>query len=62
MKQLKDMFNIPSSVLSESCIIIIDKTSLGAEDNVLKDGTESDSIEDIGFLFSGEANALSVTL
>ena len=49
-------------VLSESDIIVVNKTSLWVEDNVLKDGTELDGVENIWFLLGGETNGLCVAL
>lgn len=49
-----------AGVLSESGVIVVDVTADRVEDNVLKDGSEADSVENIGLLLSGETNALSV--
>lgn len=53
---------LPSGVLSQCSIIVVDDTGLWVEDNVLQDGSESDSIEDIRFLLSRQTNALGVAL
>jgi len=49
-----------SGCFCQSIIIIIDNTCHGVEDDVFKNGTEADGVENIGFLLSGQANALSI--
>lgn len=49
-----------TSVLGQGSVVVVDNTSSGVEDDVLKDGTELDSVENIGFFLSGKTNALGV--
>lgn len=50
----------PSSVLSQGRVIIIDDTGLGIKNNILKDRTESNSIENIRLFFSRQTNAFGI--
>ena len=61
---IADVFNWvrSTSVLSQSCIIVINKTSLRVEDNVLKDGSKSDGIVNIGLLLGRKVHAFGVAL
>lgn len=49
-----------SGVLSEGSVIVVDLTGERVENDVLKDGTVSDSAIDIGLLLSGQTNGLGV--
>jgi hypothetical protein len=49
-----------SGVLSEGSVVVVNLTGKRVEDNVLEDGTVSDSAVDIGLLLSRQANGLSV--
>ena len=49
-----------TGVLREGGVIVVDNTGLGVEDDVLKDRTELDGVENIGLLLGGETNALGV--
>lgn len=49
-----------AGVLSEGGVVIVNDARLGIENNVLKDGSEADGVEDIGFLLGGEADTLGV--
>lgn len=49
-----------TSVLSEGIILVVDNTGIRIEDDVLKNGTELDSTENIGLLLGRETNALGV--
>ena len=47
-------------VLGEGGIIVVYYPGLGVENDVLKNGTEADSVENIGLLLAREANTLGV--
>lgn len=49
-----------ASVFGQGSVIVVDNTGGGVEDNVLKNGTELDGVENIGFLLGGQTNALGV--
>lgn len=49
-----------SSVLSEGSVVVVNLTSKRVEDDVLEDGTVSDSAINIGLLLSRETNGLGV--
>lgn len=49
-----------SSVLSKGRVVVVNLTGKRVEDNVLKDGTVSDSAVDIGLLLSRQTNGLGV--
>jgi ACT domain-containing protein len=49
-----------AGVLCEGGVFVVDNTADGVEDDVLEDGTEADSVENIGLLLSGQTNALGV--
>lgn len=53
---------IPSGVLGKGDIVVINVTSLWVEDNVLKNGSELDGVENIWLLLGGETNSLCVAL
>jgi hypothetical protein len=52
--------NVPSGVLGESNIIVVNEASIWVEDNVFKDGAELDSSVNVRLLLGGETNALGV--
>ena len=52
--------DLPSCVLSEGGIVIVDDTGLLVKDNVLQNRAEADSVENIRLLLGREANALGV--
>ena len=54
--------NLPSGVLGEGGVIVIDKTSLGVEDNILKNRTEFDGVENIWLFLSRKTDSLGVAL
>ena len=49
-----------TGVLSDTNIVVVGLARKDVVDNVLKDGTETDSIVDLGFLLSGKVDALGV--
>lgn len=49
-----------ASVLSDANIIVVRNTRSGVVDNILEDGAEADSPENIGLLLSGEVDALGI--
>lgn len=49
-----------ASVLGDADVIVVRRTSSGVVDDILEDGTELDSVEDIGLLLGREVDALSV--
>jgi hypothetical protein len=49
-----------TSVLRECCIIVVDLTGFGVEDNVFQDGSESDGVENIWLLLGRETNAFGI--
>lgn len=49
-----------ASVLGQGSVVVVDNTGGRVEDDVLKDGTELDGVENIGFLLSRKTNALGV--
>jgi len=51
-----------TSIFCKSCVIVINKTSFWAEDNVFEDRTKLDGVEDIWFLLCRETHTLCVAL
>lgn len=49
-----------TGVLGEGVIVVVNDTGGGVEDDVLQDGSEADSTEDVRLLLGGEANGLGV--
>lgn len=49
-----------TSVLSDADVIVVGHTRRGVVDDILEDGSEADSPEDIGLLLSGKVDALGV--
>ena len=49
-----------ASVLGQGLVIVVDETGVLIKDNVLKNGSEANSVEDLGLLLSREINALGV--
>jgi hypothetical protein len=49
-----------TSVLGQGVIIVVNETGRRVEDNVLKDGTEANGVENVRLLLSRETNALGV--
>ena len=49
-----------TSVLGDADIVIVGLARNDVVDDVLKDGTETDGVVDLGLLLSGKANALGV--
>lgn len=56
------MENLPTSVLGQGVVIVVDLTRDGVEDNVLQNRSEADGVENVRLLFSRETNALGVAL
>jgi hypothetical protein len=54
--------NIPTSVFRQSCIVIINKTGGWVKDDVFKNRTELDGVENIGLLFTRKTDTLCVAL
>ena len=50
-----------TSVLGNADIVVIGRAICGAVDDVLEDGAEPDSVEDLGLFFCGKVDALGVT-
>jgi len=61
-ESVKARLNLPSGILSQSRIIIVDDTGFWVKDDILKNGTKLDGIENVGFLFRGQTDALGVAL
>lgn len=51
---------LPSSVLSEGRVIVVDLSGLGVEDDVLEDRAEADGTKDIRLLLGRKTDSLGV--
>ena len=49
-----------TSVLGQSRVVVVNNSGGGVEDDVLKNGTELDGVENVGLLLARETNSLSV--
>jgi hypothetical protein len=56
------LLNVPSSVFRKSRVIVVNKTCLGVENNILENRTELDRAENVRFLLSRETNTFRVAL
>lgn len=54
------MVDIPTSVLGEGGVVVVDLTGLGVEDDVLEDGAKADGAVNVGLLLGGQTNGLGV--
>lgn len=54
------MRDIPSGVLSQRGVVIVDLTSHGVKDDVLQNGTKPNRVVNVGLLLSGKTNSLGV--
>ena len=50
-----------TSVLRDRDVIVVGDSVVGVHDNILKDGSETDGVEDFRLLLSGEVDTLGVT-
>ena len=51
-----------TSVFGQGCVVVVDFSSFLVEDDVLEDGAELDSVENVWFLLCRETNAFRVAL
>lgn len=51
-----------SGILSQGCIVVVNNTCLWIEDNILKNGPETDGVEDFRLLLGGKINTFGVAL
>jgi hypothetical protein len=53
---------LPSGVLRERRIVVVDDAGLWIENDILEDGTKANSAKDIGLLLGRESYTLGITL